>query len=175
MKQKGASSIGRCYTAMHNPTGIVCTNQDCEDKFHWVGPRGRYVRLINGIITVLFPCIFWSRVKHTYRWRSIRGAAYPYLYLLVDKEQNVIPAKASDTGCALCLCTGTTGERNMVSKSNLFSLPDTLGVSIVSVEYELCFFHSSLGPLIWHLKIMCSPSSQCATRPKPLPPRRAPA
>ncbi len=50
-----------------------------------------------------------SRVTNTGRWSSISGAASPHLYLLIDQGQNVIPAMATDTGCALCLCTGTTG------------------------------------------------------------------
>ncbi len=47
MKLKGATSIGRCYTDMHNPDGEVCSNQnpglpDCKDKFKWAVFGGRY-------------------------------------------------------------------------------------------------------------------------------------
>ena len=65
----------------------------------------------------LFTCFCLNRVTNTGRWNSISGAASPYLYLLIDQGANVIPAIASDTGCALCLCSGTTGAWGIMNNT----------------------------------------------------------
>ena len=120
---KGVSSIGHCYTAMHNPNGEVCDNQDeniqgCENKLWWSGGHGRYSFFHYSIKSpTLFTCFCLSRVTNTGRWNSISGAASPYLYLLIDQGANVIPAITSDTGCALCLCTGTTGAWGIMNNT----------------------------------------------------------
>ena len=55
----------------------------------------------------------YAKVENTGRWNSISGAAAPMNFLLIDSEQNVFPAAADDTGCAVCLCTGNTSEKKI--------------------------------------------------------------
>ena len=92
----------------------------CENKFRWLGITGKYVadrldawsakrNCLHVSFLLLSPS--YAKVENTGRWSSISGAAAPMNFLLIDSEQNVFPAAADDTGCAVCLCTGNTSKK----------------------------------------------------------------
>ncbi len=116
-------------------------------------------------------------MKSTGRWSNISGAAHPYLYLLVDKEQNVIPAKASDIQTLGAPCASALEPRVNILKRTYLCQRNPM--ELLEAQLHLTLVLPFLSISDFSLAIRCafasSQSFPSAMASKPLPLRRSPA